>query len=281
MAIRSAMRSSSVRVVEARAPDLGAHHPMQVISSASHPGSGGARPRPEMPVRHLEPPGVQRDGLDVGKVAFAKPPGSPRRAGSAPLLRGLLQPAQANRSGHPPREDFIPRPALVSRLAGATTPVALIAAPAGYGKTALLAEWDSSDSRPFAWVTLEKGHDDEASVLAAIEDALDDVVPVERHGRGTSTRSRRSSPAVALARIVRSLDSRAAFVLVLDDLQLLCESESWEVVRTLARHVPSGCALALSSRIQPELPVGRLRANRELTEVRSADLKMTTAETAA
>jgi LuxR family maltose regulon positive regulatory protein len=175
----------------------------------------------------------------------------------------------------------VARRGLVTRLTQADTPIAVIAAPAGYGKTALLAQWDSRDARPFAWLTVGKEHDDGASLLAAIEEALDDVAPLERHGRGSSTRSRRSSTAVALARVARSLAARPPFVLVLDDLHVLGDSGSLETVRTLARHVPAGCALALSSRTVPALPVGRLRANRELTEILPQDLVMTTREAAA
>jgi LuxR family maltose regulon positive regulatory protein len=156
-----------------------------------------------------------------------------------------------------------------------------MAAPAGYGKTTLAAEWDGWDARPFAWVTLEREHDDCASAFVTeIEQTLDDVAPVEPRRRVASTRSRRGSAAVALARLVRSLGSRPPFVLMLDDLQVLHGNASLEAVRTLARHVPPGSVLALCSRTEPALPIGRLRANRALTEIRPRDLVMTAAEAA-
>jgi LuxR family maltose regulon positive regulatory protein len=181
--------------------------------------------------------------------------------------------------GPEPRAGYVSRPNLVGRLIRSQASVALIAAPAGYGKTTLATEWDGWDARPFAQVAVDCEHDESPGALVeAIEQALDDVVPREPRGRGAATRSRRASAAVGLARLARSLESRPPFVLLLDDLHVLRASASLEVVRTLARHVPSGSVLALVSRSEPALPLGRLRANRALTEVRADDLAMTMAE---
>jgi LuxR family maltose regulon positive regulatory protein len=175
----------------------------------------------------------------------------------------------------------VSRPELVARLIRSQASVALIAAPAGYGKTTLATEWDGWDARPFAWVVVEQEHDAcVGAFVAAIEHALDDVAPADPKRRGASTRSRRTPAPVALARLVRSLGSRPPFVLMLDDLQRLRDSASLEAMRTLARHVPRGSVLALSSRTEPALPIGRLRANRELIEIRPRDLVMTASEAA-
>src|SRR4051794_19074877 len=154
-----------------------------------------------------------------------------------------------------PRSGYVPRPRLVARLMRARTPVALIAAPAGYGKTTLAREWAARDGRPFAWVTVGPEHQERRALEAAVERALDAVGP---------------SP----------LLDRKPFVLVLDDLQECAGSEARGVVRTLARQMPAGSVLALCSRTNPALPIGRLRANRAITEVRTRDLVMTNAEAA-
>src|SRR3954447_19295219 len=151
-----------------------------------------------------------------------------------------------------PRPGYVSRPHLVGRLIRAQARVALIAAPAGYGKTTLATEWDGWDARPFGWVTLDAEDDESATALvAAIEQALDEVAPAAIARRASSTRSRRGSAAVALARLVRSLESRPRFVLVLDDLHKLRSNASLEAVRTLARHVPDGSVLALCTRTEP------------------------------
>jgi LuxR family maltose regulon positive regulatory protein len=188
----------------------------------------------------------------------------------------LLPDATASAGGRP---GYLSRPNLVGRLVRAQARIALIVAPAGYGKTTLATEWDGWDARPFGWATADADHDASAtSFVAAIEQALDDAAPAKAGRRASSTRSRRGSSAVAMARLVRSLDSRPPFVLVLDDLHKLHATASLEVVRTLARHVPAGSVLAICTRTEPAISTGRLRANRALTEVRARDLVMTTAE---
>lgn len=185
-------------------------------------------------------------------------------------------------AGEPePRPGYISRPLLVGRLIRARPCITLIAAPAGYGKTTLVTEWDGWDSRPFAHVTVDESHDARAGELVAdVEQALDEMAPVAAGRRVASTRSRRGTATVAMARLVRSLDSRPPFVLVLDDLHLLRANAPLEAVRTLSRHVPAGSVLALCTRTEPAIPTGRLRANRELTEIRAHDLVMDASESA-
>ena len=202
---------------------------------------------------------------------------SPR---AARRLEGLARPRRPEATAAPPRES-VSRPELVARLIESPASVALIAAPAGYGKTILAHEWDVWDARPFAWVTLDEEHETSSGALvAAIEEALDDVAPAGSPPRGASPRSRRGPAPVALARLVRSLGARRRFVIMLDDLQALRTNAAREIVRSLARHVPAGSALAVCSRCEPALPVGRLRANRQLVEVRARDLVMTSDEAA-
>src|SRR4051812_40553693 len=135
-----------------------------------------------------------------------------------------------------PRPGYVSRPHLVGRLIRAQARVALIAAPAGYGKTTLAMEWDGWDARPFGWVAVAEEHaaSDDAFV-AAIEQALDDVAPTVAPQR----RSAGGSAAATLGRFVRSLERRPPFVLVLDDVHKL-SSATFEAVRKLARHMPPG-----------------------------------------
>lgn len=175
------------------------------------------------------------------------------------------------------RREIVDRPRLVHRLIdSAHLTCAVVAAPAGYGKTTLLRQWDAQDSRPFAWVTLDEAHDDAGTLCTSIVRALDELEP-EDDGV-VKALPRRQSPATAL---LSRLARRAPFVLVLDDAHVVCDHDAVDTLRALARHMPPGSQLALGSRGEPPLPTARLRANRQLVEVCARDLAMTSAEAAA
>jgi LuxR family maltose regulon positive regulatory protein len=141
----------------------------------------------------------------------------------------------------------------VRRLLGAPgAAVAVLVAPAGYGKTTLLAEWAERDPRPFAWLTLDDGDAD----VARLSDALG-----ERLAEADPGRSR-------------------PVVVVVDDAHVLRRRRSLAAVTALADHLPPGSLLALASRAEPALPLARLRAQGALIELRARDLAMTEREAA-
>ncbi len=182
--------------------------------------------------------------------------------------------------------DLVSRPALVQRLSARQDAwLALVAAPAGYGKTTLLAEWAVRDERPFAWVTLDEHDDDPVPLATAIVDAV-------RHSG--AARSSVAAVAAALtadgtppaslpARLTpatRTGDRAASFVLVLDDVHHIRPRLLARVVGALHRQLPEGVQVALASRGASALPVARLRASRALVEVQAEDLAMTATESA-
>ena len=116
-------------------------------------------------------------------------------AETGPRLEGLsLTPgAHAIEPGSPP-DELVPRPRLVARLVDAATPVALVAAPAGYGKTTLIRQWEQCDERAFAWVSLDVTHERRGALAEAIERALDRAAPVEPRLHVATARSGRSAP---------------------------------------------------------------------------------------
>lgn len=154
----------------------------------------------------------------------------------------------------------------------------LLQAPAGYGKSVLLAQWAEQDPRPFASVTLSGLHDDPAQLLTSVFEALAAVEPVAED-LVSALGSPEPNLAVVGARLERELASREVpMVLVLDELEHVGSQPSMEIVAAIARGLPAGSQLALASRADTLPHAGRLRANRQLLELGQADLTMTSGE---
>jgi LuxR family transcriptional regulator, maltose regulon positive regulatory protein len=180
------------------------------------------------------------------------------------------------------RAGFVSRPALVSRLLdGRDAALALIAAPAGYGKSTLLAEWAACDERPFIWITLASRDQDPVVAGASIAQAFEDMGWIDAGTWPTLTSSLANGGTSALGRLMRSLDrDERSLVLVLDDAQAIPPSMLRAVVSPLLEGLGQGSQIALATRTEPPLPIGRLRAHRALVEIRAEDLTMAPAEAA-
>ena len=160
-------------------------------------------------------------------------------------------------------------------------PLALLVAPAGYGKTTALAEWAARDPRPFAWLVLEPGDDDVARLVAAIALALDEVEPLPRGALAALRADGTDGPDAAIARLGTAIAGRRApFVLVLDDAHVLASDGARDVLDAIIGNLPPGSLLAVASRSELPLPVGRLRAHRRVVEVGPRELQMTRVEAA-
>ena len=178
---------------------------------------------------------------------------------------------------------LVPRPRLVRRLIDAgNVPVALLLAPAGYGKTTLLAEWEAGDPRPFAWVTLDDSDNDAETLLSAIALALEDVEAVGWDALEPLSSRPTGRPTAALRRLVRSISRRdVPVVLVLDDFHVLHARDARAVVTAIAQACGHGLQLALASRSEESVPVARLRAHGKAVVLRGDELAMTRSESAA
>lgn len=179
------------------------------------------------------------------------------------------------------RTGSVRRDALILRLEASTAKrVVSVSAPAGYGKTTLLAQWAADEGRPFAWVSLDERDNDPILllryVLASLERAGIPPAPDAHTAPHRVQRWARLLPDVAAALVGTSPSP----VLVLDDVHVLA-GEALDVVTALARLVPDGGQLVLGGRKEVTPVVAHLRVAGDVLELRSDDLALTERETGA
>ena len=185
-----------------------------------------------------------------------------------------------------PRPGFVPRPRLAGALdEGLARRLILVCAPAGSGKTALLAGWAPSGNRPVAWLSLDAADNDPVRFWRHTVAALDRARPgiAERVGPllGPPAPPSLEGLVTALINELAAQPGQDEVVLVLDDYHLIDAQPVHVSLGFLLEHLPPGLHLVLASRSDPPLPLARLRAGGQLAELRAADLRFTAAEAAA
>ena len=175
------------------------------------------------------------------------------------------------------RVGIVRRSALLDRLEQSDAPVLTVVAPAGYGKTTLLTQWSEHGTNPVAWLTADDSDNDPAALCTGIAAALDRVAPLGSDVFGAVAAQR--TPASLGSVLVEAVEAIAVpFTLVIDQLEFVTNPECLDIIRRLTVGLPDGARLALASRVQPRLPVPRLRAQRQLQEIGTADLALSVQE---
>jgi LuxR family maltose regulon positive regulatory protein len=197
----------------------------------------------------------------------------------------------------PARPELVSRQRLIERLnAGLRRKLALISAPAGFGKTTLLAEWVHTVgvrhdvSMWVAWLSLDEGDNDPVRFLAYFVAALQTI----EANIGASTLGTLQSPHLpplegVLAALINEIAALPGpsdheghpYILVLDDYHLITAQPIHDVITFLLDHLPPNLHLAIATRADPPLPLARLRARGQLIELRQTDLRFTPKEAAA
>ncbi len=185
------------------------------------------------------------------------------------------------------RRALVVRPRLIERMnRGAESKLTLISAPAGFGKTTLLAEWlavTPAGERSVAWVSLDPGDNEADSLWTYLIAALQTVVP----GIGARALSLLQVPQpppieTILATLLNELDAVPdEVVLALDDYHVIDSHDINGGMAFLLERLPPQVHLVLTTRADPALPLARLRARGELVEIRAADLRFTPDEATA
>jgi len=193
-------------------------------------------------------------------------------------------PILATKLYRPPlRPHVVSRPHLLGRLnAGLHGKLALISAPAGFGKTTLVSQWLAGCGRQAAWLSLDSEENDLARFLTYLIAALQTLEATIGAGVLGALNSPQPPP---LDSIVTTLLNDITtisdeFILVLDDYHLLDSQAVDQALTSLVKHLPSQMRLVILTREDPQLPLARLRARDQLTELRAADLRFTPAEAA-
>lgn len=177
------------------------------------------------------------------------------------------------------RPGTVPRAGLLARLRASDVPVVSVAAPAGYGKSALLRQWADGASHRVAWLSLEREDNDPAVLLAYIAAALDRLGPIDATVLRTRAKPGTSVAAIVARRIAATLSSLAGPVaLVLDHTEVLDNPQCRDAIAELALHLPPTARLVLASRGNPPLPLAALRARGAVVEVGPDDLAMDRSE---
>ena len=183
----------------------------------------------------------------------------------------------------PPRPRVVPRRRLIERLnEGLHRKLTLISAPAGFGKTTLVSGWVAETDRSSAWVSLDDGDNDPSRFLSYLVAALQTVAPDVGLGVSGILQSPQPPPIDSLlTTLLNDISSLASdIVLVLDDYHVIDAPSIDDALTFLLDHLPPQVHLVITTREDPQLPLARLRARGEMTELRTADLRFT-AEAAA
>jgi LuxR family maltose regulon positive regulatory protein len=183
----------------------------------------------------------------------------------------------------PVRRRQMARPGLVQRCMQAEARLTLVRAPAGWGKSTLLAEWSLSphESRRFAWLTLDRDDNDPVRFWSYFVHALRTGHPVA----GTRSLATLAAPRAnvvddVLPLLFSELESLSdPIVLVLDDYHLVTNPAIDAALAYLVEHLPACLVLAIASRSEPPLPLARMRARGELVEIDAGQLGFTEEET--
>jgi LuxR family maltose regulon positive regulatory protein len=184
----------------------------------------------------------------------------------------------------PLQSNLVPRLRLINTLnEGLARKLTLVAAPAGYGKTTLLSEWVHRSDRATAWLSLDKSDNDLSRFLMYLITALRTAEPEIGQDvlMALKVLQPRSIETILTLLINDIATLSSPVILVLDDYHLIDTENIHQALAFLLEHLPTQMHLVVATRADPHLPIARLRAQRQLSELREADLRFTLVESAA
>ncbi len=181
------------------------------------------------------------------------------------------------------RPGLVPRPRLQEQIVqGLRGPLTLITAPAGFGKTTLVASSSTGIGLPVAWLSVDRGDNQPGrflTYLIASIQAADSRLGSEAAQLASGLQP--AAPEAILTSLINDMDSRGGeLILVLDDYHFINSQAVHSIVAFLLEHCPRSFHLLIATRSDPPLPLARLRARGQTIELRAADLRFSISEAA-
>jgi LuxR family maltose regulon positive regulatory protein len=181
------------------------------------------------------------------------------------------------------RAELVPRPRLLARLnEGLIGKLTLISAPAGFGKTTLLAWWSKSCHLPVAWLSLDESDNEPVRFIAYLVASLENAGGQQETKRQPAIYTSHETPVAAsfhesrLVDVINRLAAKPArFILILDDYHAITNPLNHKTINYLIENLPPQMHLVIASRADPPLLLARLRSQGQLSELRSVDLRFT------
>ena len=184
-----------------------------------------------------------------------------------------------------PRSKVVHRPRLIARMnEGMHHKLTLVSAPAGFGKTTLVSEWIATCERPIAWLSLDEGDNDTVRFISYLIATLQTIKAGIGESLLAALHASQPQPPHVPTILTDLLNEISVlpehFLLILDDYHLIDSQQVDQSVAFLVEHQPSQMHLVIATREDPQLPLSRMRARGQLTELRAADLRFTPTEAA-
>ncbi|MEM8860450.1 MAG: tetratricopeptide repeat protein [Chloroflexota bacterium] len=183
------------------------------------------------------------------------------------------------------RTSIVPRQNLIKQLnKGLDSRLTLVSAPAGFGKTTIVIQWIHSCELPIGWLSLDERDGEPQQFLAYLVAALETVAGQSEIAPQTTARLQSQPPPAPEEILTVLLNELAAFttpfMLVLDDYHRITSPAIDDLLAFLIEHMPPQMHMVITTREDPQLPLSRLRARGQMTELRVADLRFSSDEAA-
>jgi LuxR family maltose regulon positive regulatory protein len=183
--------------------------------------------------------------------------------------------AEAKLGSPSTRPGTVAKTDVIEDLCASQAPLVTVVAPAGYGKTTILARWAEADPRPFAWVALDTRDDDPVVLLRYVAGAMHRLEPLPPEVFDALSGAGGSGWTKRVARLGNALAAREQpFVLALDDLHSVANPSCLDALGELLLSIPAGSKIAIAAREEPALPVGRWRAQGWVHEIGPTELRL-------